>query len=97
MGRVPHIGAEGPWELVHPLAVPNGSGLHMSQLVLTCIMPVNYTAARSDTDKVQNQALLISPLTEQRYVWAWVQTHHTPVNLQEVTTREHARLISKMK
>lgn len=48
------------WKLVHPLAVPNGFGLHMSQLVLPCIMPVDYPAARSNTVKVQNQAFLIS-------------------------------------
>ena len=45
---------------MHPLAVPNDFGLHMSQLVLTCIMPVDYPAARSNTVKVQNQAFLIS-------------------------------------
>ena len=50
------------WELVHPLAMPNGFGLHTSQLVLTCIMPVDYSAARSNTVKVQNQAFLIPHL-----------------------------------
>lgn len=49
-------------ELVYPMAVPNGFGLHMSQLALTCIVPVDYSAARSNTVKVQNQAFLISHL-----------------------------------
>ena len=47
---------------MHPLAMPNGFGLHTSQLVLTCIMPVDYSAARSNTVKVQNQAFLIPHL-----------------------------------
>lgn len=49
-------------ELVYSMAVPNGFGLHMSQLALTCIVPVDYSAARSNTVKVQNQAFLISHL-----------------------------------
>lgn len=67
-----------------PFTVPNWFVLHVSQLVLTCITLTDYTMARTDLVKVQNQVPLISSKPKQRGVWASVQTHHTQTNLPVV-------------
>lgn len=95
-GSLPPIRGEGLQEPAQPFAALNGLGLHGSQLVLTCITPVDYTVARSDTVKVQGQVLLLYHKPN-KGVWVCVQTHHTLVSLQELRAREHTRLMSKMR